>query len=283
MPDQRIRSGPGCEGEQVNRWTGRLRRIWIGAAALGGIALVFLIGAFLLRSPPAPVPLEHARRDFDQSVAHGEGSGVPPGVYRAEGRGEGVLDRPPTNQRDGSVMPVTVQATGPGCSSWRIEYNTSHSQGLELCRQGDSVSVVARSNFQAFDFGVATVSNRSEFRCDPPIVVAGALSGSRPGRVRCHGNDTALGGDVTTDLDVEHLGSTELQVGGRTVRVEQQRWTQELVGEQSGTLVEEWWFEPSSGMPLRSTRRYDLVTSTPLGRVGYRESGTWTLTSLSPT
>ena len=142
---------------------------------------------------------------------------------------------------------------------------------------------MARSNFQAFDFGVATVSNRSEFRCDPPIVVAGALSGSRPGRVRCHGNDTALGGDVTTDLDVEHLGSTELQVGGRTVRVEQQRWTQELVGEQSGTLVEEWWFEPSSGMPLRSTRRYDLVTSTPLGRVGYRESGTWTLTSLSPT
>ena len=254
----------------------------VGATAVAGLALVVAVGAFLLRGSPAPVPLEQARRDFAQLGADGGGSGLAPGVYRAEGGGEGVLDRPPTRQQDGSVMPVTVRSSKPGCSSWLIEYNTSHSQGVELCREDGTVSVVARSNFQAFDFGVATVSNRSEFRCDPAIAVGGSSEGARPSRVRCHGDDSALGGAVTTELDVEYLAPREITVDKRRVAVERQRWTQKLVGERSGTLVEEWWFDRSSGMPVRASRRYQLETSTPIGRVGYRETGSWSLASLDP-
>ena len=95
-------------------------------------------------------------------------------------------------------------------------------------------------------------------------------------------DDSALGGAVTTELDVEYLAPREITVDKRRVAVERQRWTQKLVGERSGTLVEEWWFDRSSGMPVRASRRYQLETSTPIGRVGYRETGSWSLASLDP-
>lgn len=272
---------PGNRPQRARPRRRVVRLVLIGAAGLALVVTVVVVLAFLRRSTPTAVSVDDAMRRYRRAPGAAALSTLGPGVLRAAGGGSNGMDRLPTRQEDGSSMPVTIESIGGGCSRWRIDYNTSHSQALDLCATDGRVDVVAQRTDQSWDLGVITVSNTGEFRCDPPVTVRTPVD--RPGDQQtrmCRGTNSSVDGPATVELRVEDFGETTLRIGGDAVAAVHQRWVQTLRGTQAGVLRDDWWFAASDGLPLRSERDYQLSTPTPLGDVRYTESGRWTLTSL---
>lgn len=257
-----------------------LRALVVGVAVAVVIAAVVVI-AYLRRSTPSEVSVDEALRRYRSSEQLQNTALLGPGVFEAQGAGWNDLDRPPIRQEDGASMPVTVESISEDCSSWRIDFNSSHSQALDFCTNDSGVEIVAQRTSKAWDLGVVTVSNVGEFSCQPPIPVLSSGGGSVDTSDRtCRGTNSSVDGPATVELRVEDLGEATVDIDGESVRARHQRWTQTLSGSQSGTLRDEWWFDAASGLPLRAERDYTLSTPTPLGVANYAESGRWALTSL---
>lgn len=250
-----------------------------GAVLAIAVAAVVVV-AFVRRPSPTPASMSDALRRYRSSTVPERTVALDPGVLTATGSGSNELEKPLTRQQDGASMPITVESLSNDCSRWRIDYNSSHFQSLDLCASGDGVDVVAQSSGQAWDFGVVTVSNVGVFRCDPPVKIRADETSAAPAVRTCTGTNSAVAGEATVELTVEHLGTTTLDVDNTKRAVVRQRWTQKLSGHQTGTLRDEWWFDEANGLPLRAERNYELSTPTPLGDVRYVESGEWTLASL---
>ncbi len=257
-------------------------------AAFGGVLFLFS-GAlrYAFRSHPKPKSVESALNQFRSTTST---STFPrnfrqpvPGVYVVTGQGREHISFPPNSQTDGPIMPVTVQPLDAGCWRWHIDYNTAHWQEYDFCPRGSQLILVGDRNAQSWDFGTMHIANRAEFTCDPPAPIV--VDDPRPGSSypnTCTGQNTAVSGKTTVTGPAEIVGSEQLTIGGTSVPAVHERRHQTMSGGQQGTLDEEWWFAADTGMPLRVQRTYSLRSASPIGTIGYTESGSWLLNSLVP-
>lgn len=269
--------------------TTRHHPLRLAVGAVGVVVVVgagIVVGAFVFRDRPTERSVDDAVAAFRSSTTAAEATSfvVPePGVYEAVGTGGERISTPPMEQADSETMPVTVVPTQGGCWTWRIDYNSAHWHEYDFCPQGDGLILEGQRNFQSWDLGVESVTNLSTTTCDPPaaILVAGAEPGDAE-QHRCTGVNTAAEGDSVAEGPSTMIGTESLDIGGDEVEAVHQRRATTMTGAQRGTITEDWWLEPRTGLPLRVDRVYDLRTDSVIGEIGYTESGSWQLTSLEP-
>lgn len=276
------------EAADPTRGSGHHRVRWVllgvGAALLLGAA--FVVGSFIFRDRPTQRSVDDAVEAFRDSTSVAEPTSFAqpePGVYEAVGAGGEEISTPPMQQADSDTMPVTVAPTQDGCWSWRIDYNSAHWHEYDFCPEGDGLILEGQRNSQSWDLGVDTITNLSTTTCDPPAAIL--VAGAEPGDAelhRCTGVNTAAPGDSLAEGPSTMIGVETLVIGNEEVDAVHQRRTTTMTGAQRGTIDEDWWLEPTTGLPLRVDRDYDLRTDSVIGEIGYTESGSWQLASLVP-
>jgi len=266
---------------------GRHRSLLV--ASTGVVALVLAAVAYVgvryeLRGHPGAKSVGSAVQTFRGSApgADTDGYVVPQaGVYTARGQGGERISFPPNSQRDGTVIPVTVTHLAGSCWRWDIDYNVAHSEQYDFCASRAGLLQPGDSDSQTWDFGVTEISNTAHITCPASTLVLPAQG--TPGQSlqwSCPETNTSIAGRSVSTTSARIVGIETLRVGVTPVQTvyELQRTT--VIGAQSGTVTEGWWFSRSSGLPLRVERTITVHTSSPIGAITYSESGSWQLTSL---
>jgi hypothetical protein len=205
------------------------------------------------------------------------------GVYTYDASGTERLSLLSTTQAWGNPMPGTVTTDARGCWTIRFDFSTNHSQATTYCPAGRVLQEVTGSTSQTFDFVAASVTDVTDFVCDPPgqlIRLDATVGQSWP--QTCKGHSPARGTQVTSAGTNTFLGREKVRIGGTTVNALHYRVDRGLTGDQTGTERTELWFHPDSGLTLRETRLVRVASPSPIGDVTYTEEGTFTLTSLVP-
>jgi hypothetical protein len=224
-------------------------------AALTVASLTFTVGRYLFRSHPGAKSVDAAVAQVRAASSTSSPETVTfarpaVGVYEAAGEGKESVSAPPNSQDDGATMPITIRYLRNGGWNWHE---------FDFCPQGNELLLVAQRNYQAWDFGALKVSNLGPYTCDPPA----------PGPSTSAGLSTIVGRETLT-------------IGGAPVEAIHQTRVQQMTGAQVGDVTEDWWFAPGTGLPLRAERTYKLDTTSVIGKITYREHGSWQLTSLEP-
>lgn len=260
--------------------------IGIGVAVV--VALVVGVSAvlFATREQPGAKSVDEAAEELAVGTTAPVGStrfGPEPGVYQAEGEGREEISLPGISQVDGDVQPITVEALEDGCWRWTVDHNVAHWQDWRFCERDGVVVDHGGQTYQRWDFGALTVENLTTFTCDPPSVVIDpeAEVGSS-WEQSCSGTSTEVEGVTTSSGPYTFLGEEDVVIGGETVPTRHHRQQRTMTGAQTGTSTEEFWFTLDTGLPVRMERDISLESDSPVGAVGYTESGWWQLTSLAP-
>ena len=142
---------------------------------------------------------------------------------------------------------------------------------------------MAGSTSQTFDFVAVTVTDVTQFTCDPPgeVLRLDAAAGDSWDQ-SCVGTSEDQGTTVTSAGTNTFLGPDDVDVGGETVEALHYRYRRTLSGDQTGTDTHDVWFDPATGMVLAGTRDTTVESPSPLGQIRYTESGRFTLTSTEP-
>lgn len=231
------------------------------------------------------VPLEEAvRRLRARGAAGGRGFLRPAvGVYEMRGGGTERLSLLDTSQAWGPRVPMTVRRLPDGCWRLRLAYNTNHWQEWDRCVRRVGLVEVAGRTFQRFDFVAATVSDRIEFRCRPPVVtirVAAEPPASWP--ARCEGHSPARGTRTVSAGRNRFLGLTRVRVGDDEVPAYRYRQIRTITGDQEGRERTDLWLSALDALPLRLERDLEVRSPSPLGPVVYTERGSLKLRRLQP-
>lgn len=267
----------------------RLRNIkwWVPVAAIGGVVIIaatLIVLLFVNRDEPGARSMDDALDDFrsDTSTA-GATDGPPEGVYQLEGSGTEALSFPPLTQSDGATMPMTINSTEDGCWSMRIDYNEAHWQDWQLCSDNTAVSEFGGRTFQRWDLGATTIDNTSLFVCEPAVIFVdlAARQGATSPR-SCTGTNEAVEGETITAGTDTVVGFEQLAVGIEQVDAIHIRSDQVASGSQTGTIVNDFWFRVSDGLPLRGERNSTIESNSPVGTITYTEEGSWQLVSTEP-
>ncbi len=281
-----------CTGSRERRSPRRLLRPRNAALALVTVivaAFAYVALAFVLRGQPGAKSLNSAVRSFQSrtstTLQTGQVRYKPPkaGVYTLKGHGGEKISFPPASQNDSAVMPMSVTYAASGCWLWRIDYNVAHWEEYEFCPRTEELKLARIRNFQSWDFGVASVKNLTTVACAHAVTVLPAdLSKGNVISWTCPGSSTAIHGASSEKTVARIVGTTTVRIGGVSVRVIRDHQVTTLRGAQRGTDVEDWWFDGTSGLPLRETRQLTITTSSPVGDIRYTEKGSWQVASLSP-
>ncbi|MGO8870100.1 MAG: hypothetical protein ACLQPH_01635 [Acidimicrobiales bacterium] len=256
-------------------------------AAIVLIAVAVVLLSYVFRSRPGEESLGSAAHRFHASTTTlptPKNFALPPaGVYQASGSGMEQINKPPNSENDSSVMPVSVSYLAGGCWRWHIDYNTAAWHEYDFCPRGSRLLLVDQGNYQAWDFGVTSVTNLARFTCNPPspIVVESPTAG-RTYPLRCVGTNTAVAGQSVSAGPVTIVGVGTVKIGGVPVPAIHITRRQTITGSQQGQLDESWWFDDATGMPLQESRNYRLATNSPIGQIIYTEVGSWQLDSITP-
>lgn len=272
----------------VRRHPVRAAMVLVPLALVGAIA--YSLSSYWLRAQPGAKSVSAAVQELRGSAGHGVAGGgafryppPSPGVYSLAGSGAERISFPPNSQRDGSVMPATVTTLGHGCWRWRLDYNVAHWEEYDFCASGTQLVQAANRNGQRWDFGSFSVSNTARFTCPAGTDVLPAdVSVGQEVRWTCTGENSAVPGATEARTTVQMLGTQDLRIAGTSVRAVHERQDTVLSGSQRGTVVMEWWFSASTGLPLRVSRTITISTASPVGDITYTESGSWRMTSLDP-
>ena len=273
---------PSGTEHRRRRW-----RLYVGVPV--GLLVVIMavpVAGYLFRSKPGAVSIPSAiRRYRDTARAAGPDEFTRPaaGVYSVDGHGEERISAPPNSQQDGSVMPVSVQHLDHGCWRWRIDYNVAHWHEYDFCPSGAQLLLDSQRNYLKWDFGLASVTNVGEYRCEPPAPIA--VEHPTVGQQfqhHCVGTNSAAPGVSVADGPAQIKGFETLTIGGKKVLAIHQNRLETMTGPQKGTITEEWWFAADTGLPLKASRTYRLTTSSPIGDIDYSENGSWQLSSTVP-
>lgn len=265
----------------------RIRTALLVVVGLLVVLVAVVVLSYVFRGHPGQKSLKSAARNLfatSTTAPVTKGFRLPPaGVYSATGSGSESVSKPPNSETDSSTMPVSVSYAADGCWWWHIDYNTAAWHEYEFCPKGTRLLLVAQRNYQAWNFGIVSVSNLARFTCNPPspIVVEAPVVGHTY-RLRCVGTNTAVPGPSTSTGPVVIAGVGTIRVGGTPVPAIHITRRQTMSGSQTGQLYESWWFDTDTGMPLEADRNYRLVTNSPIGKITYTEEGSWRLTSLTP-
>jgi hypothetical protein len=281
------RPGTMVDRTPRRRWPRRLL-LASGVAVLVVLGVVaFFFTAYELRTHPGAKSVGSAVHSFrgSESTPNPPASsyGLPkPGVYTMTGEGREHISAPPNSQTDGTVMPVTVSHLASGCWRWRIDFNVAHWEDYVFCPSGSGLEQPGDGVYETWDFGAMSISNLATVTCPADTVVLPA--DPKPGTVlswACPERNTATGPGVssTTALIV---GPETLGVGPDEVPTVEEQQTGTLSGTQTGSVTSTWWFEVSTGLPVRVERHIVVHTTSPIGTITYTDDGVGQLTSLKP-
>jgi hypothetical protein len=205
------------------------------------------------------------------------------GVYTYDAQGSERLSLLGTTQAWGDPMPATVTRDERGCWTLRIDLSTNHLQSATYCPAGRVLEEVAGSTRQTFDFVAASVTDVTEFTCDPPSTLL--RLDARVGeswRSACAGRSPERGTAVTSAGPTTYLGRQRVRIGSTDVDALHYRIERTLSGDQRGTERTEAWFHPDTGLLLQEVRNVQVASPSPLGDVNYTEQGRFQLHSLTP-
>jgi hypothetical protein len=252
------------------------------------VALVgYLAVAYTVRSHPGAKSVHAAVREFrpGPATAAADTRYQEPaqGVYQLTGQGTERISFPPNSQHDGSPMPATVTSLPDDCWRWHVAYNVAHWEEYDFCPQGATMVERANRNSQSWDFGTLKVSNVADFTCpsNATVLPADTTAGQRVSWA-CTGTNSSVPGGTTSKVVSLNDGVVTLTVGHATVQAVHELETTTLSGSQRGTVVENWWFSATTGLPLRVDRDITVKTDSPLGAITYGETGSWKMVSLTP-
>jgi hypothetical protein len=206
-----------------------------------------------------------------------------PGVYVYVGSGVERLSFMSTHQGQGPTMPATVTRNG-NCWSFRIQYNSFHSQSWQWCRSGRRLLESGGVTTQKFDFAAFTVDETTRISCTPPFVAFDPDQRTGTSIVtRCAGHSATTNVDVTTLGTARLVGRDTLHVGNTRVPTLHYAADRVLSGDQQGTEHVEMWFSARDGFPIRNERSVSAVSPAPapLNSVTYEERGSWQLSSFA--
>jgi hypothetical protein len=251
------------------------------------VLVAVVVGSYVFRPQPGARSIRSAVKSFQATtttVPTPKRFALPPaGVYRASGSGFEQIAVPPDTIHDSAVMPVSVTYLADGCWRWHLDYNTAHWHEYDFCPEDGRLLLEAQRNSLTLNLGLTSVSNLATFTCNPPSPIV--VESPRPGEVfahSCTGTNTAVSGTSTAAGPVTIVGVRTVKVGTQAVQAIEMTREQTIVGGQSGTLDETWWFATSTGMPLEESRVYHLSTKSPVGSIAYTEIGRWHLDSMVP-
>lgn len=282
-------SGPDGHGDGEPSATHGAHRFrwWMPLAALGALIVVgvgVVVVLFITREDPEARSVDEAVGDFRSSGGDADATeGPEPGVYQLEGEGREAISFPPTEQEDGSTMPMTVTTGEDGCWNVRIDYNEAHWQDWDLCPEENAVMETGGHTWQRWDFGAATVENLSTFVCDPPVPFV--VFDAEPGDVfdrSCTGTNDQVAGTTTTAGTLTVIGIESIEVDGEDIEAIHVRSHNDVTGAQTGVEDLDLWYSTEDGLPLRGERSTTIDSDSPIGKITYTESGTWQLTSMVP-
>lgn len=271
--------------------TRRHHRWWI--ALVVGIVVVlavpgYVVLRYLTREHPGPKSVNSVIQNFHGSTSIATDSGqryLPPapGVYEVKGEGTERISFPPNSQTDGSIMPASVQYLANGCWRWVLDYNVVHSEYYDFCPRGGRLLLAGFGNSQSWDFGVIKVTNAAHFICPPASVILNQKpKAAQMYKFSCIGTNSAAPGTTHASTTIRIVRTQTLRIGDRSFQAIEQHQQVTLSGGQKGTSSEDWWFQASSGLPLRMQRHITVASNSPIGTVTYDESGSWQMTSIQP-
>ena len=205
------------------------------------------------------------------------------GVYEYAGSGTERLSFPPLSQSEGPTIPGTVSMQGANCWVLRLDYSTHHWQTFDFCLHGGDVWETGGVTWQLFSIGPVDVSTTSTFTCLAGTMwLPGDLVVGRSTTSRCTGKSTSVKGETLSLGPCTYMGEAMLTVGHRQIlaaHFEQQRVDS---GAQTGSERYDIWIAAKTGLLLRFRQDIRLVSSSPVGKVTYTQSGTLHLASLTP-
>jgi hypothetical protein len=269
------------------------RRHWYRIGVVAGVVVVvgfigFVALRYTFREHPGPRSLNSAMNAFK-----GEASttlGVSPGyqfpaagVYELRGQGSERISFPPNSQDDGKVMPASVNYLANNCWRWHVDYNVAHWEEYDFCPRGRQLVLIANRNSQTWDFGTLKFTNLARFTC--PLTSTVLPERPDPNETlhwSCTGSNTAVAGHSVTTTLTRIVAIETLRIGSVVVPTVHQHQRATVSGAQRGSVVEDWWFETASGLPVRIERRITISSSSPIGTVTYNEAGSWQMVSPKP-
>lgn len=230
------------------------------------------------------VTVDDAAMGFTPGAA-GTADAVRPaqGVYRYRGTGTETLSAFGANQAQGPEIPGTVTWRPNGCWTIRIDFNSNHHETDTYCATVDGLTAGTRVTFSRWSIAVITQTTIETVVCDPvPIIVPTTLTGGATTTQACTSTNTQAAG--TTDYTGTYtvIGKENVVVGKETVSTVHIRSSVALTGAKTGSTTTDLWFETSTGLPVRNTRRIEVHSPSPIGSVTYNERGTFRLVSLTP-
>ena len=271
------------DGEPVGPQRHRLRNVLIGLAVLLAVALVAGVLWFVLGREQAEQLTDDQALDDFRAANRGatEAAGRPDaGVYAATATGSESIGLPGFDEELGPNAPMTLTYGDGGCFTTRVDFNSHHWRSWTYCPSATATfALVGIESWTQRKAPGLDLNTLSTYTCDTPLDVLWAeptVGETRSGA--CTGVSD-LDGAVTGDrATAEVLGSETLEIDGREVDVVRVRTTDEFSESQTGTEVGEWWFEASTGLPVR----FSVEASLSGGSGDYAEDFDVALTSLRP-
>lgn len=207
----------------------------------------------------------------------------PGGVYAFVGTGTEKLSLLATTQHWGPRIPVTVTEDTNSCWIFRVDYSTHHWQSVRYCAKGHVLQETGETTFQTFDFVAFETGDTNDVVCTPPIdrIRVDAKPGSR-WHVACDGRSRSRGTKFHAAGTDTYVGLEQLTIGSALIPTYHYSVNRVLSGSQSGSERYDIWYSVLDGLPAKTDRHVDVKSPSPIGAVTYTESGTYTLTSLTP-
>ncbi|MCZ7531310.1 MAG: hypothetical protein M5U31_13830 [Acidimicrobiia bacterium] len=264
----------------------RLRRaLLIGIGAL--VVLIAAAGLYIVfgHREPGEKSQADALEEFRSGTAEaqqGPTDRPAAGVYSATAEGVEDIGFGPLNEEFGPEAPVTVTHGAEGCFTVRVDLNTNHWRRWDFCvtddalvEEGEVTSI--QREFPGIKFDIVTT-----FTCDPPFGLLGRDGEVVEGTGSCTGENDSLEGTTSVEATVSGGGETTLDVAGEQRDAVVVQRDSVLSGFQGGTETVELTIDAETWMPLRISFDTDVDTESPLGRRPYRDTGSFTLTTLEP-
>jgi len=262
------------------------RRLWKVLIGIGVGLLVLVVLAllwfFLGRDKARPLGQEEALTIFRAGDGgSSDSAGRPPaGVYAATGTGTESVGLPGFDEPLGPDTPVTVTHGDGGCFTYRIDSNSHHWRSWTFCpTETATFSLAGMEGWTARKAPGLDIETLVTYTCErpPDFLWTGAATGdTRTGA--CTGTSD-MDDSVTADaVGIEVLDVGTIPVGGRSVDVVHVRSSETFSRDQTGSEVDEWWLDATTGLPVKV-----LIDARIQGGVSdYTESLALELTTLTP-
>ena len=270
-------------GEPAERSRHRLRNVLIGVAAL--IVVVFVAGVLWFvvgREQAEELTDDQALDDFRAANSgSSEAAGRPDaGVYAATATGNESIGLPGFDEELGPNAPLTLTYGDGGCFTSRVDFNSHHWRSWTYCPSSTATfALVGLESWTQRKAPGLDLTTLSTYTCDTPLDVVWAEPTVGETRAGACTGVSDLDDAVTADrAAAEVLGLDTIEIDGRDVDVVRVRTTDEFSDAQTGTEVGEWWFDATTGLPVR----FSVDASLSGGSGDYAEDFDVTLTSLRP-